>query len=96
MTPQQLAAADCKTLTSEEKRVQENIAHLNEASGINTGGSALLAVLDAVASSKGAMNTGGAGSSQMSQESTNNKAEARRLEQRANIISQLRARRGCA
>lgn len=95
MTPQQIAAADCPSLAMEQKRTEENATHLKEAASGSTGGVVLLSLLDAVAQSQGASNTGGAAARQAAEEGETNAAQARILEQKIMLIEKLRARRSC-
>jgi len=89
MNNNQLIAADCQQLTMEERRVSDNIQHLNEASSVGTVGAVLLAVLE------GLGGTSGAAAGNSANLANQHSQQAAQLENRKSIIATLRSKKGC-
>lgn len=89
MSNNQLIAADCQQLTMEERRVSENIQHLNEASSGGTVGAVILAVLEGLGGTSG---TASANSANLADQHSQ---QAAQLENRKSMIATLRSKKGC-
>ncbi|HEX9391559.1 MAG TPA: hypothetical protein VF928_09630 [Usitatibacteraceae bacterium] len=97
MSNEQLIAADCKQLAVEEQKAANNAQSAREGSTIGTVGAVFLAVLEGVAASasKTPMNTNNSAamnSATMADEHTKQAAE---FENRRNMISMIRGKKGC-
>lgn len=90
MSNNQLIAADCQQLAMEERRVADNIQHLNEASGGGTAGAILLALMEGLAG------TGGAAAGNSASLANEHSKQAAQLENRKNMIAALRSKKGCS
>ena len=89
MSNNQLIAADCQQLIMEERRVTDNIQHLNEASSGGTVGAVLLAVLEGLGGTSG---TASANSANLANQHSQ---QAAQLESRKRMIVTLRSKKGC-
>lgn len=89
MNNNQLIAADCQQLAMEQRRVADNIQHLDEASSGGTAGAVLLAVLEGLAG------TGGAAAGNSASLANEHSQQAAQLENRKNMIVTLRGKKGC-
>ena len=98
MTNEQLIAADCKQLAVEEQKAANNAQAAREGSTVGAVGAVFLAVLEgmAAAASKTTVNTNNSAamnSASMSDEHTKQAAE---FDNRKNMISRIRSKKGCS
>lgn len=89
MSNNQLMASDCQQLAQEERRVADNIQHLNEASSGGSLGAVLLAVMEGLAG------TGGGAAGNSASLANEHGKQAAQLENRKNLIAALRSKKGC-
>src|SRR5262245_672143 len=88
MTNQQLMAADCRQLAVEEQKVADNAKHASE----NSTGGALAGALLSVLSAYHKTEDAGKNTTDLA---TQHEQQGKELENRRQIISTLRARKGC-
>lgn len=98
MSNEQLVAANCQQLATEQRRVADNAKHSSEASSGGMIGAVFLAVLEGVAAA--GTNTPVNANSSASMNSANLSAEHKKqvavLQDRANMIDLIRSKKGCA
>jgi hypothetical protein len=95
MTSDQLMAASCATLTAEEGKLQDNIAHLNEAAGTSQIGAVLAALGEGLAGARGGNQASGATAQRQADLAANNTIRARDLSERLTLVQRLKGRRNC-
>lgn len=98
MSNEQLIAADCKQLAVEEQKAANNAQSAREGSTIGTVGAVFLAVLEGVAASasKTPMNTNNSASMNSATMADEHTKQAAEFDNRKNMISTIRRKKGCA
>ena len=97
MSNQQLIAADCSALATEEMKIQSNIDASNEGSGMNIFGAVTMALLEGeAANSTGASyDASNSSASSFADGAATSGQLAADWQKKKNLIGQLRAKKGC-
>jgi hypothetical protein len=97
MNNQQVIAADCAQLANERQRVQDNAAHLSEASKGGNIGAAFLVVLEGVAAvaTKSAPDTSKSAAVNQAALADEHAQQASEMRNRLDLIDAVRAKKNC-